>query len=282
MAGIGRFGGPLAMTTHARTDHRGGPGSEASFDAFPSPTAAKTLAVLDLLAQSPHGLSAAQAVRGSGITANLVFRILKTLVAAGYAFQHADTKVYTLSGRLLELSGPTVGGESLAMAAHEELVKLRDATGETVQLVIESGGKALVLEQVRGTQALQVCGRVGMRVPLHSCAPGKALLAWWSEADRAGWFRGRKLARFTATTLVDRGSLEAAAATAVKLGYTVDRAEGIDGIHCVAAPVLDPFGHPRAAVTIMAPSARMPEESFPRLGELCRNATRAIERRLFR
>ena len=245
-------------------------------DALPSPTCAKTLAVLDLLARHPSGVTAARAARDSGITANLVFRILKTLVAMGYCRQHADTKAYTLSGRLLELSGPKAGDRSLAVAAYETLRRLRDACGETVQLVIESTGKALVLEQVRGSHALQVCGEVGMRVPLYSCAPGKAILAWWSPQRRADWFRGRPLKRFTPTTLTSRQSLESDLEAARARGYAVDRAEGIDGIHCVAAPVLDPHGHPLAAVTVMAPVSRLPEGSFAPRGDLCIRAAREI------
>lgn len=233
--------------------------------------------MLDLVARHPRGLTAAQASRASGITANLVFRILKTLVAMGYCVQHSATKTYAVSGRLLEMSAPKAGGRSLAVAADEPLRGLRDACGETVQLVIESAGKALVLEQVQGTQPLQVCGQVGMRVPLHSCAPGKAILAWWDAARRAGWYDRRPLKRFTRTTLADRRSLEADLAASRDRGYAIDRAEGIDGIHCVAAPVLDAHGRPLAAVTMMAPAARLPEADFPAAAARCMAAARAIE-----
>lgn len=246
-------------------------------DALPSPTAAKTLALLDLVARHPRGLTAAQAARDSGITANLVFRILKTLVAMGYCVQHSATKTYAVSGRLLEMSAPKAGSRSLAVAADEPLRGLRDGCGETVQLVIESAGKALVLDQVQGTQPLQVCGQVGMRVPLHSCAPGKAILAWWNPARRAAWYDRGPPKRFTASTLADRRSLEADLTAARDRGYTTDRAEGIDGIHCVAAPVLDAHGRPIAAVTMMAPAARLPASGFPAAGARCMAAARAIE-----
>jgi len=116
--------------------------------------------------------------------------------------------------------------------------------GRLCSCVIESSGKALVLEQVQGPHALQVCGQVGMRIPLYSCAPGKAILAWWSEERRAEWFRGRDLKSFTANTLSRRRELERELAESVLKGFTVDRAEGVDGIHCVAAPVLDELAIP--------------------------------------
>ena len=254
--------------------------STTELDAMPSPTGAKTLALLDLLARHPVGLSSAEAARQSGITPNVVFRVLKTLVLMGYALQREDSKAYVLSNRLLDLSRPKVGDRSLVLSAHEAMRSLRDDTGETVQLHMESGGKTLVLEQFQGTHPLQVCGQIGMRIPLYSCAPGKAFLAWWNESKRVEWFCGRALKKFTSTTLVRRKDFEHELAAARLQGFTVDRAEGVEGIHCVAAPVLDEYGNPIAAITVMAPAARMPEDNFAGFGERCARAARETEQRV--
>jgi len=246
-------------------------------DDLPSPTGAKTLALLDLMASHPEGLTAAEAARRSGFSQNLVYRILKTMVATGFAVQREDNKAYGLSNRLLELSGPRVGERSLTLCAHEGLAWLRDETGETVQLVIEAGGK-----QLRGEHPLQVSGRVGMRVPLYSCAPGKAILAGWNETRRAAWFRdrGRALKSFTPNTLSRRADLEADLETSRARGWAADRAEGVEGIYCVAVSIDDEYGQPVGAITVMAPAARLMEDEFPRVAETCREAKRRIEERL--
>jgi DNA-binding IclR family transcriptional regulator len=249
-------------------------------DAMPSPTGAKTLVLLDLLAAYPAGLTSAEATRLSGITGNLVFRLLKTLAVMGYAVQREDNKSYTLSNRLLDLSRPKVGDKSLVVCAQGALRELRDDLGETVQLIIESEGKALVLEQFQGVHALQVTGRIGMRCPLYSCAPGKAILAWWSESRRAEWFVGRTLKSFTSTTLSRRPDLERELKQAQLKGFTVDREEGIEGIHCIATPILDEYGNPLAAVTTMAPLARLPESRFETVGAKVMEAARKIEQAL--
>lgn len=251
-------------------------------DEMPSPTGAKTLVLLDLLSRHGEGLTVAEAVRRSGFTQNLVFRLLKTLVIMGYATQREDNKAYVLTNRLLDLTGPRTGERSLVFCAHESLRQLRDETGETVQLVIEAAGKALVLEQFRGTQALQVCGEVGMRVPLYSCAPGKAILAFWGEQALGHWFRGegRQLKKFTATTLARREDLVRELQAIRVSGYAIDRAEGVEGIHCVAVPVFDEYRQPVGAVTVMAPINRMAEEDFSRFAQRCREAADRVERKL--
>jgi IclR family acetate operon transcriptional repressor len=256
------------------------PDSAKAFDAAPSPTGAKMLAVMELLSQNPEGITAAEATRQTGLTADLVARLLRTLAEAGYATRREDNKAFVLSNRFLNLAHPRSNDQSLVLCAHEALTRLRDETGETVQLMIEANGKGLVLDQKLGNHALQVCGKVGMRIPLYSCAPGKAILAWWGEKRRADWFRGRALKQFTPTTLSRRKDLERNLEQSVARGYTADVAEGNEGIHCVAAPILDPFGNPVAAITVMAPIVRMPEDDFERFGGHCIVAARQVEQRL--
>lgn len=252
------------------------------FDASASPTGKKMLALLELLSAHPEGLTSAEAARRSGITPNLVSRLLQTLMDSGYATRREDNKAFQLSNRLLDLARPSHSGKSLTVCAIGALNGLRDETDETVQLLIEANHKAIVLEQVLGNHPLQVCGKLGMQIPLYSCAPGKAILASWNRERRAEWFRakGRAMKSFTPTTLSRRKDLEADLDLILARGYAVDRAEGIEGIHCVATPILDPYGQPLAAITVMAPISRLPEDDFVLMGERCLRAKSEIESRL--
>ena len=75
-------------------------------------------------------------------------------------------------------------------------------------------------------------------------------------------------------------ALEADLAKTRKRGYATDIAEGLEGIHCVAAAVLDEYRYPVAAVTVMAPSFRLKRDQFEKLGHLCIQAAETITRRL--
>ncbi len=66
----------------------------------------------------------------------------------------------------------------------------------------------------------------------------------------------------------------------LRRGYAIDQGEGIEGIHCIAAPILDEYGQPLAAITAMAPVARMPESAFDSFAELCTEAARDIQQRM--
>lgn len=86
--------------------------------------------------------------------------------------------------------------------------------------------------------------------------------------------------RFTKTTLSRRQDLEDQLEEVRAQGYAIDRAEGIEGIHCVAAVIKDSYGQQVGAVTVMAPIGRMAEKDFQRFAQYCREAVKRIERKL--
>lgn len=252
----------------------------ASDDAasLPAPTAAKTMAVLEALGGSAAGLTQAEVVQQTGCSVNLVFRVLATLVALGYVRREAGTRRYVLSGRLLESMQPRRADRSLVTCSLPAMTWLRDTSHETVQLMVRSGEQGIVLEQVSGLEAVQVMGRVGMQIPLYSCAPGKAILAWLSREDVAEWLAGIRLKAFTKRTLTTAAALEADLATVRGRGYAIDREEGLLGIRCVAAPILDTWSQPIAAITVMAPAKRLPQKRMPEVGRWCIAAAARITR----
>jgi DNA-binding IclR family transcriptional regulator len=252
--------------------------TRGSADSLPAPTVAKTMAVLEALGTAPAGLTHAGVVELSGCSANLVFRVLATLVSLGYVRRHDVTRRYELTGRLLQSIQPRLGDRSLVACSLAAMQWLRDETRETVQLMLRNGGKGIVLEQVSGLEAVQVMGRVGMQIPLYSCAPGKAILAWLQERDLAEWIAATPLKPFTKRTLTTVAALEADLTETRARGYAVDREEGLVGIRCVAAPILDAALRPLAAVTVMAPAKRLPQKRMPLIGRLCIEAANRIAR----
>lgn len=58
-----------------------------------------------------------------------------------------------------------------------------------------------------------------------------------------------------------------------KKGYSVDYGAEFEGLHCIAAPVLNYYGYPVASVWITGPAKRMPKTKFVELGKIVsRNA----------
>jgi uncharacterized phiE125 gp8 family phage protein len=133
-----------------------------------------------------------------------------------------------------------------------------------------------VLEQCISSQPIKVSSTVGLQVPMYSCAPGKSVLAHLPPQELDAFFAGVKLKQYTPTTLATRSALLDDLAKTRKKGFSTDIAEGLEGIHCVAAAVLDEYRYPVAAVTVMSPSFRLKRDQFEKFGHLCMQAAETI------
>ena len=245
-----------------------------------APSTERTLSILELLGQHRAGLSLTEIARELDLPVNSVFRITGTLHNRGYLQRREDDKRFVLTNKLFDLSRPQVREKSLVVCALESLKWLRDESGETTQLLTSVNHKMTVLEQCISSQPIKVSRTVGLQVPMFSCAPGKAILAHLPPAELEKFFAATKLKQYTTTTLATRSAMEADLVKTRKRGYSTDIAEGLEGIHCVAAAVLDEYRYPVAAVTVMSPSFRLKRDQFEKAGHLCMQAAETITRRL--
>ena len=238
----------------------------------------RTLAILELLGRYRGGRTASEIARELGLPHNSVSRITDTMHLRGWLYRREDDRRFTLTNRVADLTRPQVNDKSLVLCAWESLKQLRDDTGETAQLITLAEHKALVLEQCESDQPIKVSGRVGMRVPAYSSAPGKAILAHLPEAEFEQFSAQVKMKASTPTTRASRKKLHISLQQTRESGYATDHAEGLDGIHCVAAVILDSYHYPVAALTVIAPSFRLPQNRFSEIGKRCiaaANATRS-------
>lgn len=245
-----------------------------------APGTERTLAILELLGRHRAGLSLTEIARELDLPVNSVFRITGTLHSRGYLQRREDDKRFVLTNKLFDLSRPQVREKSLVVCALESLKWLRDETGETTQLLACANHKMTVLEQCISSQPIKVSSTVGLQVPMYSCAPGKAVLAHLPPAELDKFFAAVTLKQFTPTTLATRSALENDLAKTRKRGFSTDIAEGLEGIHCVAAAILDEYRYPVAAITVMSPSFRLKRDQLEKAGKLCIEAAENITLRL--
>lgn len=242
----------------------------------------RTLAILELLGRYREGRTASEIARELGLPHNSVSRIIETMHLRGWLYRREDDRRFTLTNRVADLTRPQVNDKSLVLCAWEALKHLRDQSGETAQLVTLSEHQVLVLEQCESDQAIKVTGRVGLRVPAYSSAPGKAILARLPDTELERFFSQVKMKAFTPTTCATQQDLLSSLQQTKERGYATDLAEGLEGIHCVAAVILDSYQYPIAAFTVIAPSFRLPESRFAEIGECCVEAAAEARHQLLK
>ena len=245
-----------------------------------SPGVDRALEILEALGASDGGLSLSELSAQLGFPKNAVFRITNTLKARGYLARDERTLKFRLTDKLLRISQPRVEGKGLIEAAMDGMRDLRDECRETVQIGRRYGDEGVILEQVEGLHPLRISVDAGLRFPLHNNAPGKLLLAFLPDAARAAALKRIPVPASTARTITDRHELARECERIRELGYSVDFAEADEGIHCVAAPILDPQGEVIAVLWISAPSRRLPRSMFAETGALVQRAAQRISETL--
>jgi IclR family acetate operon transcriptional repressor len=245
-----------------------------------APSTDGCLAILELLGQHPEGLTLTDICRELSLTKNMAFRILNDMTARNYVVRSEPEKRYFLGGKLLQLGVPRVGDRNLVDEAAPEIRALRDACDESVGLLVPVGGEAVLVYFQPSRQPIRTIYDIGIRIPLHSNAPGKVFLAFGEKGECRRRLKMQSLRRYNARTITDPKKLEAHLQEARSRGYTVDRAEQIEGCHCVAAPVYSGDDRLIAAIVITGPLERIPKGTFASLGRMVIATAKRITARL--
>ncbi len=224
----------------------------------------RALDVLEALAaRGPLGVG--EVATETDLPAPTAHRLLRTLVARGYARQELGGRRYTLGARVLRLAA--VSDTLLAGLAQPVLDQLAAATGETANLALLEGAYVVYVAQAQSHARMRMFTELGNRVPPHSTAVGKVLLAARPDAEAEALLARLPLTAKTPSTITDRGALRAELEAVRERGYAVDDEEEEIGVRCVAVPVPGLDEDP-AAVSVSGPSSRLRREDCARLAHV--------------
>ena len=240
----------------------------------------RTLDLLELLSRHPEGMTLTAMTEALKMPKNSVFRIATTLALRGYAEREEDTKIYRASRKLLSLGHAAVGGQRLIQVAAPILTALRDATGETALLGTLAGNHGVVLDQMPSSHPVKVVVEIGHAFTLHTAAPAKAMLAYWSLEAQKNFVQQMKFTKHTRHTITSASAFLAELRHVRASGYALDRGEESETFACAAAPVFDHRGHPVAALWISGPSDRVTSTVLDELGLQVRQFAHQLSRTL--
>jgi len=270
----------MIYKSNARAASRRRPPNPENGDSdYHVPNLERALVVMEYLAGSP-GAGVSRIAEDLRLPKNSVFRISMSLLRHGYVLRDETTKGFCLSRKFLELGYAATNKHTVVENSIDVMRELRDATKETVLLGTLLSTEGVVLEQVFGLHPFKFMVDAGTRFSLHTSAPGKVLLAFLPDGEREHVLGSLKLVRYTERTITTMPALLRELQEVRELGYGVDRAEEIEGCHCVGAPVLDAHGYPAASIWMTGPSNRVPLSSFPALGRMVREHAARISGRL--
>lgn len=230
-------------------------------------TVANALRVLEEFRDDVE-IGVADLSRRLGLHKNNVFRLLATLEESGYIEQNAESDRYRLGLGSLELGQSFMRSRPLLELARPYLEELSGATKESAHLGMLHDFQVMHAAGVVSDRLVVSPLRVGTRLPVHCSALGKVLIGCCPRGMREAYDRtvvaNGELEARTRRTIVDPDKFLEHIRTVAGQGFAIDLDECETGLSCAAAPVYDGTGQVTAALSVSAPSARVPEEGLMR------------------
>jgi DNA-binding IclR family transcriptional regulator len=254
---------------------RGGGGVTATGEHVDSRTTTaigKVAAVVEALASERR---IADIAKATGLAGSTVHRILRELVDLGWARDDGE-RGYLLGARLLSLAGQASNRNTLSRIAHPILRDLGARTGHTVHFALLSGDEAVYIDKIEGRGSYHMRSRIGLAIPLHCTAIGKAILSSMSDEELRATLDRTGTERRTEHTITDRAALVAHLAVVRKRGYAVDDEENELHTRCIGTVVIDHRGLPLGGISLSALAFDLARERVDRFASLVVAAGAAV------
>lgn len=222
----------------------------------------KAVGVLRAAAAEPCGL--AELCQRTGLPRATAHRLAVGLEVHGLLHRGADGR-WRPGPALAELAHR--GADPLLEAAAAVLPRLRDITGESVQLYRREGTQRVCVAAAEPASGLRDTVPVGTRLSMSAGSGAKVLAAWADPALQRALLAD---ATYTERVLVD----------VRRRGWAQSVAERESGVASVSAPVRDGNGNVVAAVSVSGPVERIGRRPGVRWAADLLAAAEALQHRL--
>jgi len=222
----------------------------------------KAVGVLQTIAESPCGL--AELCDRTGLPRATAHRLAAGLEVHRLLARDGEGR-WRLGPAVSELAAQV--NDPLLAASAAVLPRLREITGESVQLYRREGTSRICIAAMEPPAGLRDTVLVGARLPMTAGSGAKVLLAFSDDAIRAA-------------VLPDAKFTDRALAEVRRRGWAQSAAEREPGVASVSAPVHDAHGSVIAAISVSGPIDRMGRRPGARWAADLLAAAEALTRRL--
>ena len=210
--------------------------------------------VLEILCAATSPVRPAALAQATGMSRSTLYLLLESLEKRRWIEKRADG--YLIGLTLFELGNAYFRHDSLLAAFRRESAAFVATHNEVVQLAVLDGTEVVYIAREDAPRPVRLVSDVGLRLPAHCCALGKALLASLDDEAVCALLPAR-LAAMTERTTTRRADLLHELESIRERGLATEREEVVAGLACFAAFVgVTPLGK-RVAVSSSVPVSRL-------------------------
>lgn len=232
----------------------------------------RAIRILQCFSLKENQLGVTDLSRRLGLNKSTVFGILTTLEHFKLVEKVPEIRCYKLGIKLLELGNLVFNQLDIRQIARPYIDAMVEKYSETMHLAILDGQDVVYVDKVDSDRSIRMNSEVGKRRPAYCTGVGKVILAYlsnevWKECVPS------VLTEFTPNTITKLDDLEKEMERIRRNGYSEDNEEIEQGLSCVAVPIFDNDNQVIAAISLSAPTVRMPKEKAQLVaGELMQKA----------
>lgn len=241
---------------------------------------ANGLSLLRLFDNNNLQLTGPEIVERMPVHKTTTYRLLGLLVEEGFISRDEVTGKYAV-GLAAFLVGELYGSsDSLQVAAAPVVRLLSDLTGEATNLGVLSGNVVVFVLLEESTHEIQWNRHLGMTLPAHCCALGKAILSALPETEIERLFPEEQLPPRTKNSLATKTALIQELTQIRSSGVASDFEECVVSGCGFASPIVNHKGEISGAMSIAVPTFRFGENRQPLFAEAVRLAAGLVSYRL--
>lgn len=241
----------------------------------------RALSIIEMVAESSKGLSNSDLSRRLKIPKSSASYILRVLENRAYLQRDAGGK-YRLGLKLMSLTGEALTHLDVRETAKPELLNfLKKSRLPEAHLAVLDNGRAVYIEKVENEKSfIKMDIWVGHRLPVHTTAIGKILVAYLSEKEISAILKLRGMEKKTRRSITSEQKFLREIKKIREYGFAIDNEENADGVRCIAAPIFDANGNVVAAFGTSSTILHIDKTQLPKIVELIKKSANQVSRQL--
>jgi DNA-binding IclR family transcriptional regulator len=228
------------------------------------PAADQALQILAHLASQRGPVPAVSIANALGLPRSTTYHLLAVMQERGFVVHLPEERRYGLGVAAFELSSGFSRQQPLTRLGRPLVAGVVDRLGESGHLAVLHGRDVVYLVEERAPRRPSLASDVGVRLPAHLTASGRAMLAAVPPAQLRALYPDRDA--FSERHPSPAGGspwtysrLKAVLAEAREAGVATEHGEVTEGLASVGAVVLDHLGWPASAIAVTFAEGSPPE-----------------------
>jgi DNA-binding IclR family transcriptional regulator len=208
----------------------------------------RSLKIIELLRKTNQPLGVNELSKQYSLSTSTTFRILKTLVAAGWAYQLSDDK-YIIGQKFFFQTEKDALYLALQDVAYPIMCRFSAQEHQAMNLCVRINERCTILQQSKTERLIDFVPPKGSNLPVYATGSGKVLFCELEQPLLDDLLEMTEFKKLSNKTIITRQAFLQELIKVRNAGYGLDFQESVENTGCVAVAVRNPMGNIIAALS---------------------------------